>query len=159
MKRGSATTPEQTGGDTSLSGNRVACELTTLIGLRGKPHMVVCDNGTELTSLAILRWSQERQVDGIISRRGSRCRTASSRASMVACATNASTRPCSRRWRMPASCSWLGNTFIITSGHTRNWAGKPPPRSPANGPGVMPPGPLPSHQPTIMKEPDSTSDW
>jgi putative transposase len=30
--------------DTSLSGIRVARELTTLIGLRGKPHMVVSDN-------------------------------------------------------------------------------------------------------------------
>lgn len=49
--------------DTSLSGLRVARELATLIGLRGKPHMVVSDNGTELTSSAILRWSQERQVE------------------------------------------------------------------------------------------------
>jgi len=49
--------------DTSLSGARVARELTRLIGLRGKPHTVVSDNGTELTSSAILRWSQERRVE------------------------------------------------------------------------------------------------
>jgi putative transposase len=49
--------------DTSLSGARVARELTSLIGLRGKPHTVVSDNGTELTSSAILRWSQERRVE------------------------------------------------------------------------------------------------
>ena len=49
--------------DTSLSGARVARELTGLIGLRGKPHRVVSDNGTELTSSAILRWSQERRVE------------------------------------------------------------------------------------------------
>ena len=49
--------------DTSLSGMRVARELTRLIGLRGKPHTVVSDNGTELTSSAILRWSQERRVE------------------------------------------------------------------------------------------------
>jgi putative transposase len=49
--------------DTSLSGVRVARELTRLIGIRGKPHTVVSDNGTELTSSAILRWSQERQVE------------------------------------------------------------------------------------------------
>jgi putative transposase len=48
--------------DTSLSGARVARELTGLIGLRGKPLMVVSDNGTELTSTAILRWSQEHRV-------------------------------------------------------------------------------------------------
>jgi putative transposase len=38
-----------------VSGIPVARELTMLIGLRGKPHMVVNDNGTELTSSAILR--------------------------------------------------------------------------------------------------------
>lgn len=32
-----------------------------MIGLRGKPHTVVSDNGTELTSSAILRWSQKRR--------------------------------------------------------------------------------------------------
>jgi putative transposase len=48
--------------DTSLSGARVARELTSLIGQRGKPLMVVSDNGTELTSSAILRWSQEHRV-------------------------------------------------------------------------------------------------
>ena len=49
--------------DTSLSGARVARELTGLIGERGRPLMVVSDNGTELTSSAILRWSQERRVE------------------------------------------------------------------------------------------------
>ncbi|QCI79643.1 IS3 family transposase [Hankyongella ginsenosidimutans] len=49
--------------DTSLSGARVARELTSLMGSRGKPHTVVSDNGTELTSSAILRWSQERRVE------------------------------------------------------------------------------------------------
>ncbi len=32
--------------DTSISGRRVARELTTLIGRRGKPEMIVSDNGT-----------------------------------------------------------------------------------------------------------------
>ena len=48
--------------DTSLSGKRVARELDALIARRGTPLMVVSDNGTELTSMAILRWSQDRQV-------------------------------------------------------------------------------------------------
>src|ERR1700694_917314 len=34
--------------DTSISGRRVARELTTLIEQRGKPGMIVSDNGTEL---------------------------------------------------------------------------------------------------------------
>jgi putative transposase len=49
--------------DTSLPGIRVARELDALIAARGKPAMVVSDNGTELTSMAILRWSQEQQIE------------------------------------------------------------------------------------------------
>ena len=49
--------------DTSLSGARVARELDMIAAVRGKPLAVVSDNGTELTSASILRWSQERQVE------------------------------------------------------------------------------------------------
>ena len=48
--------------DTSLSGLRVARELDAIVAVRGLPLTVVSDNGTELTSTAILRWSQERGV-------------------------------------------------------------------------------------------------
>jgi putative transposase len=49
--------------DTSISGKRVARELTAIIERRGKSRMVVSDNGTEFTSNAILRWSKEHQVE------------------------------------------------------------------------------------------------
>ena len=49
--------------DTSLSGVRVARELDQIIVLRGKPKTIVSDNGTELTSNAILSWSEERRVE------------------------------------------------------------------------------------------------
>jgi len=42
--------------DTSLSGVRVVRELEQLIRERGKPKIIVSDNGTELTSVAVLRW-------------------------------------------------------------------------------------------------------
>jgi len=48
--------------DTSLSGARVARELEAICARRGFPASVVSDNGTELTSTAILRWSQARGV-------------------------------------------------------------------------------------------------
>jgi putative transposase len=48
--------------DTSISGLRVARELDRLIATRGKPRMIVSDNGTELTSNAILRWTDDRRV-------------------------------------------------------------------------------------------------
>ena len=49
--------------DTSLSGLRVARELDAVLVARTRPAMIVSDNGTELTSMAILCWSQERQVE------------------------------------------------------------------------------------------------
>ena len=48
--------------DTSLSGTRVARELDRLMTERGKPKMVVSDNGTELTSNAILTWADQSRV-------------------------------------------------------------------------------------------------
>ena len=48
--------------DTSLSGVRVARELDRLFVERGRPTTVVSDNGTELTSNAILTWADERRV-------------------------------------------------------------------------------------------------
>jgi putative transposase len=49
--------------DTSLSGLRVARELDAVIAQRGRPNLCVSDNGTELTSMAILRWCQETSVE------------------------------------------------------------------------------------------------
>ena len=83
--------------DTSLSGDRVARELDRIAEMRDYPCMVVRDNGTELTSNAMLKWQEDRHVEwhyiapgkpmqnglvltvtsnGITSRQASPCRTA-----------------------------------------------------------------------------------
>jgi putative transposase len=49
--------------DTSLGGVRVARELDQLIATRGKPKMIVSDNGTEFTSNAILGWADKAEVE------------------------------------------------------------------------------------------------
>jgi putative transposase len=49
--------------DTSISGKRVARVLTDLIATRGKPGMIVSDNGTEFTSNAILGWAKDHRVE------------------------------------------------------------------------------------------------
>ena len=49
--------------DTSISGRRVARELTALIERRGKPGMIVSDNGTEFTSNALLAWAQDNAIE------------------------------------------------------------------------------------------------
>jgi transposase InsO family protein len=48
--------------DVSISGRRVARELSAIIERRGKPGMIVSDNGTELTSNAILAWCAEQAL-------------------------------------------------------------------------------------------------
>ncbi len=45
--------------DTSLLRRQVARERDAVMAVCGKPLTVVSDNGTELTSTAILAWSQE----------------------------------------------------------------------------------------------------
>jgi putative transposase len=46
-----------------MSGRRVARELTTLMERRGEPGMIVSDNGTELTSNAILALSKDQKIE------------------------------------------------------------------------------------------------
>ncbi|RTL17449.1 MAG: IS3 family transposase [Sphingomonadaceae bacterium] len=49
--------------DTSISGRRVVRELADLIAERGRPKMIVSDNGTELTSNAVLAWSADGSIE------------------------------------------------------------------------------------------------
>jgi putative transposase len=49
--------------DTSISGVRVARELTALITRHGRPGMIVSDNGTEFTSNAVLTWAGAFAID------------------------------------------------------------------------------------------------
>jgi len=49
--------------DTSISGARMARELDTVCRWRKRPMMIVSDNGTEMTSCAILQWSRDSDVE------------------------------------------------------------------------------------------------
>jgi putative transposase len=48
--------------ETSLNGRRVCEELEQVIEARGKPDRILSDNGTEFTSIAILKWCQEQGI-------------------------------------------------------------------------------------------------
>lgn len=48
--------------DTSISGARVARELDRLITWHGRPLNIVCDNGTEFTSMAMFDWSKRTGI-------------------------------------------------------------------------------------------------
>ena len=137
--------------DTSLSGHRVARELDAVVARRGRPAMVVSDNGTELTSMAILSWCQRTAVEWPYIAPGKPMRdTASSRASTGGSATSCSTKHCSHRSARRGSRSALGNTTTTTTAHTpasgtsrrpsswRRRAWKCAPRSPRNQPADSP---------------------
>jgi putative transposase len=49
--------------DTSLTGKRVVRELGALIARRGRPDVIVSDNGTEFTSSAVLAFTQAAKLD------------------------------------------------------------------------------------------------
>ena len=105
--------------DTSLSGARVARELDAAIAWRGRPAAIVSDNGTELTSMAILHWSQEMRVAWTTSSPESRSRTRSSRASTGGCVMSCSTRRCSRRSPRRGVCWPPGATTTIACARIR----------------------------------------
>ena len=49
--------------DTSLTGKRVVREMGALIARRGRPRVIVSDNGTEFTSSAVLAFTQAAGLD------------------------------------------------------------------------------------------------
>jgi putative transposase len=49
--------------DTSIGGRRLVRELDALIARRGRPKTIVSDNGTEMTSRAVLEWTNSVGID------------------------------------------------------------------------------------------------
>jgi transposase InsO family protein len=49
--------------DFALSGLRVVHELDSIMAMRGKPTMIVSDNGMELTSNTVPRWAAEHGIE------------------------------------------------------------------------------------------------
>ena len=109
--------------DTSISGIRVAGELDRLLAERGKRDTIVSDNGTELTSNAILQWADDHKVAWHYIAPGKPCRTPSPSPSSAGCATSCSMRPCSDRSLIPAMFWKLGVLTTTTPGPTRGSAG------------------------------------
>lgn len=46
-----------------MPGLRVVRELEYLVHLRGKPKVIISDNGPELTSRAVLIWAAQQQIE------------------------------------------------------------------------------------------------
>ncbi len=108
--------------DTSISGRRVARELTAIIERHGKPGMIVSDHGTEYTCDAMLAWCRDNGIDWHFIAPGKPVRdTACSSHSMVACETSFSTRRCSSISTTPAPRSRPGSPTSTPRGPTRPW--------------------------------------
>ena len=120
--------------------------------------VVVSDNGAELTSSAILRWSQERKVEWRYIAPGKPTQNA-----FVESFNGRLRDECLNETLFTslglARTAWLpGVTTTTPSGRTPSWAGAPPPRSSANVLWGMPHSTLPSVQPSSINPKDSTSE-
>ena len=83
--------------DTSLSGLHLTRKLDKIIKQRGKPKTIVSDNGTEMTSMAVLQWRQNTKLEWHYIAPGKPMQNAFLRALMEAFEMNASMKPSSHR--------------------------------------------------------------
>ena len=116
--------------DTSLSGKRVARELSAIIGRRGaRPLLCVSDNGTELTSTAILTWCQDSKVDWHYIAPGKPQQNAFAESFIGRLRDECLMRRCSPRCARHALCWRRGSVTTTRSGRTRRCAVRRRPRS------------------------------
>ena len=120
--------------DTSISGKRVARELTMLIRARGKPQMVVSDNGTEFTSNAMLGWAKDHGVDWHYIAPGRPMQNGYISSSTAGCATSFSMRACSSISIRPVGSSAPGSPTTTPRGRTPRSATKRRPLMPVHSP-------------------------
>ena len=119
--------------NTSISGRRVARELSALIKRRGKPGMIVSDNGTEFTSNAMLGWARDNRIVWHFIAPANRCKTGSAKASTAACAMSSSTRACSSVSTMRARRSSAGSPTTINADRIpRSATSRRPPTQPTS---------------------------
>ena len=145
--------------DKSLSGARVARELDGVAAVRGKSLMAVSDNGTEVTSTSILRWSQERKVEwhyiapgkptlnAFVESFNGRLRDECLNETLFSSLAHA--RSILAAWK---------HDFNTVRPHSKLGGRTPAEIAGQSALGGMPPTLLPSHQPSAIKAKDSTSE-
>jgi hypothetical protein len=106
---------------------------------RGKPGMIVSDNGIQFTSNAILAWSRDRKVEWHYIAPGKPMRdTAMPKASTEECPTNCSTKACSSALIMPEVPSLNGQRTTTISGLTHRSDTRPRQTMPGQSPQPAP---------------------
>ena len=124
--------------DSSISGKRATRELTMFIERRGKPRMIVSDNGTEFTSNAVLHWSKEHRVEWYHIAPGKPMQNGYIESFNAGCATSYSMKACFSISIRLGKSSPLGLPTTTPGGHILRWAT-----------GCRQPMPMISTQPTI----------
>ena len=109
--------------DRSLSGLRLTRELDTLIQRRGTPDMIVSDNGTEMTSHAVLRWCQETGVNWHYIAPGKPMQNAFVESFNGRLRDECLKKPCSATAPRRAGSSKPGGSTTTRRDHTHRWAG------------------------------------
>jgi putative transposase len=104
--------------DTSLSGIRVVRELDRLIRERTTPRVIVSDNGTELTSIAVLKWATDRLAWHYI-QPGKPMQNAIVESFNSKLRDECLNEQCSRGWRKRARSLMPGGTITIVCVRTR----------------------------------------
>jgi putative transposase len=117
--------------DTSLSGTRVARELDRLLIERGKPKMVVSDNGSELTSNAILTWADQSRVAWHYIAPGKPLQNAFIESFNGRLRDELLNETLAPRWPRRALPSDVGGPITTTHDHTRNSDGGRQPNLPS----------------------------
>ena len=159
--------------DTSLSGARVARELDRLVAERGKPKMVVSDNGSELTSNAILTWADQSRIAWHYIAPGKPMQNAFIESFNGRLRDELLNETLFTSLARPASRSAAGEPTITTLGHIRSSAGRrhPSSRLPTTRVGIwrcampraprqLPPLPLPGWaHPTARTNSDLDKTW
>ena len=111
--------------DTSISGIRVTRELDRIVGRRGRPGAIVSDNGTELTSNAVLSWSDERGVAWEYIQPGKPVQNAFAESFIGRLRDELLNQTLSARSPTPARSSRHGAPTTMPTGRTRGSAGSP----------------------------------
>ena len=94
-----------------------------LLGECGKPKVIVSDNGTELTSNAILRWAYDHKIAWHYIDPGKPVRMRSPSDLSGGCAMSCSTKLCSARYRTHVLFLRSGMPITTPNDLTRGWAG------------------------------------
>ena len=105
--------------DTSLPSARIVRVLDRLLAEHDKPLLIVSDNGTELTSNAMLKWTAINGIEWHYIASGKPQQNGFMESFNGNCATNASTNRCSHRWLKQGASLNVGASITTQRAHFR----------------------------------------